>query len=93
MKRIDTDLLTPKRGELLADATVVIDGSSIAYAGSRHDALGIPCSISVPCLMAGLRDCHAQVLGTPSMDLDELAMVPTAVLAARRPKGPRCTWH
>ena len=86
MERIDTDLLIPGRGEPVRDAAVVIDGPSIAYAGPRQAAPDVPSPISVPCLMPGLWDCHAHFLGTRSMDLNELAMTPAAVLAARAAK-------
>jgi imidazolonepropionase-like amidohydrolase len=86
VERIDTDLLIPGRGAPMRDATVVIDGSSIAYAGARQSAPDTPRSHSVPCLMPGLWDCHAHFLGARSMDLNELALVPTAVLAARAAK-------
>src|SRR5450631_3893804 len=86
VERIDTDLLIPGRGEPIRDAAIVIDGSSIAYAGPRQTAPDVPSPISVPCLMPGLWDCHAHFLGLRSLDLNELAMVPTAVLAARAAK-------
>jgi imidazolonepropionase-like amidohydrolase len=86
VERIDTDLLVPGRGEPVRNAAVVIEGSSITYAGSRQTAPDVPCSVSVPCLMPGLWDCHAHFVGARSMDLNELAMVPTAVMAARAAK-------
>jgi len=86
MERIDTDLLIPGRGGPVPDASVVIEGSSITYAGPRQTAPDIPRSHFVSCLLPGLWDCHAHFLGARSMDLNELAMVPTAVLAARAAK-------
>lgn len=86
MERIDTDLLIPGRGDPVRDAAVVIDGSSITYAGPRQAAPDVPSPRSVPCLMPGLWDCHAHFLGLRTLDLNELAMVPTAVLAARAAK-------
>ena len=70
----------------MRDAAVVIDGSSIAYVGPRHTAPDVRSPVSVPCLMPGLWDCHAHFLGLRSLDLNELALVPTAVLAARAAK-------
>jgi imidazolonepropionase-like amidohydrolase len=86
VERIDTDLLIPGRGAPLHDATVVLDGRSIAYAGPRQAAPEIPCTMSVRCLMPGLWDCHAHFLGMRTLDLNELAMVPIPVLAARAAK-------
>ena len=86
MERIDTDLLIPGRGDPIRDAAVVIDGSSIAYVGPRQTAPDIGSSVSVPCLMPGLWDCHAHFLGLRTLDLNELALVPAAVLAARAAK-------
>jgi imidazolonepropionase-like amidohydrolase len=86
VERIDTDLLIPGRGDPIRDAAVVIDGSSIAYVGPRQAAPDVRAPVSVPCLMPGLWDCHAHFLGLRSLDLNELALVPTAVLAARAAK-------
>lgn len=86
MERIDTDLLIPGRGDPVPDAAVVVDGSTIAYAGPRQGAPDAARRSSVPCLMPGLWDCHAHFLGARSLDLNELALVPTAVLAARAAK-------
>jgi imidazolonepropionase-like amidohydrolase len=86
MERIDADLLIPGRGEPVRDGSVVIEGSSISYVGPRRTAPDVPRSYSVSCLLPGLWDCHAHFLGARTMDLNELAMVPTAVLAARAAK-------
>ena len=86
VERIDADLLIPGRGDPIRDAAVVIDGSSIVYVGPRQTAPDVRSPVSVPCLMPGLWDCHADFLGLRSLDLNELALVPTAVLAARAAK-------
>jgi len=86
MERIDADLLIPGRGQPVPDASVVFDGASITYAGPSRTAPEVPTRLAVPCLMPGLWDCHAHFLGLRSLDLNELAMVPTAVLAARAAK-------
>ncbi len=70
----------------MRDATLVIDGPSIAYAGSRQGAPDLACAASVPCLMPGLWDCHAHFMGVISLDFTHLATTPTAVLAARAAK-------
>lgn len=86
MERIDTDLLIPGRGDPMPDAAVVIDGSSIVYVGPRQTAPEVRLPIRVPCLMPGLWDCHAHFLGLRSLNLNELAAVPSAVLVARAAK-------
>ena len=86
MERIDADLLVPGRGEPVRDATVLLDGATIAYAGPRKGAPDVSPATSVPCLMPGLWDCHAHFMGVRTLDFTELAMVPTAVLAARATK-------
>ena len=86
VERIDADLLIPGRADPIRDAAVVIDESSIVYVGPRQTAPDVRSPVSVPCLMPGLWDCHAHFLGLRSLDLNELALVPTAVLAARAAK-------
>jgi imidazolonepropionase-like amidohydrolase len=86
VERIDAAILILGRGDLVSDASVVIDGSSIVYAEPRNTAPEIRSPISVPCLMPGLWDCHAHFLSLRSLDVNELAIVPMAVLAARAAK-------
>ncbi len=86
VERIDAGLLIPGRGDPVRDAAVVVDGSSIVYAGPRQTAPDAGAPITVPCLMPGLWDCHAHFLGLRSLDLNELALTPTPVLAARAAK-------
>jgi imidazolonepropionase-like amidohydrolase len=86
VERIDADVLIPGRGAPVRDAALVLDGAVIAYAGPREGAPDVPVTASVPCVMPGLWDCHAHFMGVRTLDFTELAMVPTAVLAARAAK-------
>jgi len=86
MERIDAELLIPGRGDPVRHAAVVTEGSRITYAGPRDGAPDSRASVSVRCLMPGLWDCHAHFLGLRSLDVNEVAMVPTPVLAARAAK-------
>ncbi len=82
--RIDADVLIPGRGEPVAEATVVIDGATITYAGPRA---GAPTTVEpptrVPVVMPGLWDCHAHFFGALDMDLNHYPQAPITVYAAR----------
>jgi imidazolonepropionase-like amidohydrolase len=86
VQRIDADLLVPGRGTPVRDAAVVLDGSSIAYAGPKQGAPDVARAASVPCLMPGLWDCHAHFMGMTTLDFTHLATLPMPVLAARAAK-------
>lgn len=65
LTRIAADLIVPGEGDPFANAVVVLDGATIAYAGPE---LGAPdtsgaTEISVPTVMPGLWDCHAHLMG------------------------------
>lgn len=70
MIRIQADLLIPGRGEPIADGTVVIDGSTIAYAGPASDAPVAPeAEVSnVPTVLPGLWECHGHFIGEHTPD-------------------------
>ncbi len=83
--RIDADVLVPGRGAPLAEGCVVVDGSTLRYAGP---ASGAPDTrgatvVRVPVVMPGLWDCHAHFMGVRSPDLAQLATIPPAVMAMR----------
>jgi len=61
--RIDANLLIPGRGEPVRDASLVIDGTSIVYAGPRDSAPPTPDSIAAETVMPGLWDCHTHLFG------------------------------
>jgi len=62
--RIEADQLLPGRGAPVANAVVVLDGSSIAYAGPAALAPQTPDAAVVRArtVMPGLWDCHGHFL-------------------------------
>lgn len=84
--RIDADQLIPGNGEPVRDATVIIRGDEIEWAGPRADAPNIAdetATWSVPHLMPGLWDCHTHMTGLTSTSLDDVMRLPVPVAAAR----------
>src|SRR5436190_9193729 len=84
-QRIDADVLIPGRGDPISDATVVVDGSSITYAGPRNAApqTAPAPSHTVPVAMPGIWDCHAHFMGLLDLDFNKFPWTPVAVYAAR----------
>ena len=68
--RINADLLIPGRGDPVSDGTVVIDGSTITYAGPASDAPATPDAAvsSVPTVLPGLWECHGHFIGEHTPD-------------------------
>ncbi|MCH7845631.1 MAG: amidohydrolase family protein [Acidobacteria bacterium] len=68
--RINADLLIPGRGDPVTDGTVVIDGSTITYAGPASDAPVTPDAAvsSVPTVLPGLWECHGHFIGEHTPD-------------------------
>ena len=85
MERIDAGLLIPGRGEPVRDATVLIDGARITYAGLAGSAPAAPGAAvhSAATVLPGLWDCHGHFMGSRAMDLARLPQEPTALRAAR----------
>lgn len=83
--RIDTDLLIPGRGEPTKDGTVIMEGSSISYAGLRSGApSGTPDrTIHVPVLLPGLWDCHIHFGTQTPNELGSVVMPAPALLGSR----------
>ncbi|MFU8840269.1 MAG: amidohydrolase family protein [Nitriliruptoraceae bacterium] len=67
------------------DAVVVLDGSTIAYAGPASDAPTTPDAevVDAQTVLPGLWDCHTHLMGLTTMSLGALHEVPVAVRAAR----------
>ncbi|MFL6239909.1 MAG: amidohydrolase family protein [Actinomycetes bacterium] len=84
-QRIDADVLVPGCGEPIADATVLLDGSTITYAGPRAGAPESPhaTSYSVPAVMPGMWDCHTHLMGMLDLNFDHYPATPIVVYAAR----------
>ena len=85
MERINAGLLIPGQGEPVRDATVLIDGGRISYAGPAASAPASPGAVtrSAPTVLPGLWDCHGHLMGSRVLDLARLAQEPTALRAAR----------
>jgi imidazolonepropionase-like amidohydrolase len=85
MERIDAGLLIPGRGEPVRDATVLIDGARIAYAGPAAEAPPAPgvATRQAATVLPGLWDCHGHFMGSRAMDLAKLAAEPVQLRAAR----------
>ncbi len=82
--RIDADLMVPGRGEPVRDATVVLDGATITYAGPRLAASeSAATAVRVATVMPGMWDCHAHFLGAVDLDLGKLVREPPQLMAAR----------
>jgi imidazolonepropionase-like amidohydrolase len=63
--RISAGRLIPGDGAPVAEATVIIEGDNIVYAGQSADAPDTPGSdeVSVSTVMPGMWDCHAHLFG------------------------------
>jgi imidazolonepropionase-like amidohydrolase len=85
MEQINAGLLIPGRGEPVHDATVLIDGGRISYAGPAAGAPAAPgARVRTPAtLLPGLWDCHGHFMGSRALDLARLPQEPTALRAAR----------
>jgi imidazolonepropionase-like amidohydrolase len=85
MEQINAGLLIPGRGEPVPDATVLIDGARISYAGPASGAPAAPGAVirSAATVLPGLWDCHGHFMGSRMLDLARLPQEPTALRAAR----------
>ncbi len=85
MEQINAGLLIPGRGEPVPDATVLIDGTRISYAGPAAGAPAAPGAVirSAATVLPGLWDCHGHFMGSRMLDLARLPQEPTALRAAR----------
>lgn len=83
--RIETDLMIPGRGEPIEDATVVLDGGTVAYAGPTSGAPATPDAdgVHVGVLMPGLWEAHAHFIGLATPDIATQLTEPVARQAAR----------
>jgi imidazolonepropionase-like amidohydrolase len=83
--QLQADLLIPGRGEPVEQASVVLEGAVIAFAGSRSRA---PSSrgaevVEVPVVMPGLWDVHAHIFGLPAWNLEAATFLNPAAAGAR----------
>ena len=82
---VNAGLLIPGHGEPVRDATVLIDGARISYAGPAAGAPEAPGAVTrtAATVMPGMWDCHGHFMGSRAMDLARLAQEPVALRAAR----------
>ncbi|MCP3977475.1 MAG: amidohydrolase family protein [bacterium] len=82
--RIDAALLVPGRGDPIADGSVVMEGSRIAYAGPTDAAPAADSVVSVATVMPGIWECHGHFFGMTDPDVLPGALSnPTATRGAR----------
>jgi len=88
MLRIETDVLIPGRGDPIKNGALVVDGATIAYAGPIEGAPSAAGAtvLNVPALMPGMWDVHGHFMGIRTLNVEEIARTPLAVLAARATK-------
>jgi len=88
MLRIEADVLIPGLGDPIKDGALVVDGPTIAYAGPIEGAPSAAGAVvlNVPALMPGMWDVHGHFMGIRTLNVEEIARTPLAVLAARATK-------
>jgi imidazolonepropionase-like amidohydrolase len=85
LERIEADLLIPGRGAPVRDGVVVLDGTSISYAGPAREAPETPGAAvhKAATVLPGLWDCHGHFMGGLTLDLERQPLEPVALRAAR----------
>ena len=85
MERIEADLLIPGRGAPVRDGVVVLDGTSISYAGPAREAPETPGAAvhRAAAVMPGMWDCHGHFMGGLTLNLERQPLEPVALRAAR----------
>ncbi len=83
--RIEADLLIPGRGEPIERGTVILEGGTVAYAGTALGAPETPDVVTthVPVALPGLWECHAHFVGLDVPDITTQVSEPVARRAAR----------
>ena len=86
--RIDADVLIPGRGEPIPDGTVILDGSTITYAGATGDAPATPDAdfVRAAAVMPGMWDCHGHFMGLRSAAIETYFTDSLQVRTARAAK-------
>ncbi|MCH8907373.1 MAG: amidohydrolase family protein [Candidatus Heimdallarchaeota archaeon] len=83
--RIDADLLIVGDGEIIKNGSVVIENSTIKYAGESEHAPSAGQNLQVPAITPGFWDCHAHYFGLTKFDYEERFLDPLV-------KIMRCAW-
>src|SRR3989442_8854048 len=88
MLRIEADVLIPGLGDPIKDGALVVDGPTIAYAGPIEGAPSAAGAgvLNVPALIPGMWDVHGHFMGIRTLNVEEIARTPLAVVAARATK-------
>ncbi|HXW67316.1 MAG TPA: amidohydrolase family protein [Thermoplasmata archaeon] len=87
--RIEADVLIPGAGDPIRNGCVVMEGSSIVYAGPVEGsprAGSSDTTVSVPAVLPGLWDCHTHFLGVRNLSTQEQVYTPYSVALARTVK-------
>ena len=85
-ERIVADVLIPGRGDPIENATVVLDGDVISYAGpsaSAPVAHADDTTTEVPAVLPGLWDCHTHFVGSSTPNLELMGSLSPATAGAR----------
>ena len=74
--RIEAKHLIPGRGDVIADGVVVIDESTIAFAGPASDAPETPDAevVTTDTVMPGMWECHGHFIGIYTANIEETFM-------------------
>jgi len=88
MQRIEADVLVPGRGTPIVDGCVIIEGTTITYAGPGNSAPATPSATvtKVPAVMPGLWDCHTHFTGLTTPNIDEAPRIPQVLAGVRSAK-------
>lgn len=83
--RIEADKLIPGRGDIVDRGVLVIEGSTIAYAGVADGAPATAGAdvITTPAVMPGMWECHGHFIGIYTANIDE-ALITRPQLASMR---------
>ena len=83
--RIEADLLIPGRGDPVAGGTVILERSTITFAGPSESAPDTPGAdvTRVPVVLPGLWDAHLHFAGMTSADIHDLLHTSVPELAVR----------
>jgi imidazolonepropionase-like amidohydrolase len=83
--RIEAQRLIPGRGEVIDDATLILDGGTIAFAGASADAPVTEDAdvVATDTVMPGLWECHGHFIGTYTANIAEVHTLRPQLAAMR----------
>src|SRR5690606_40748930 len=93
--RIEAMRLIPGRGDPIDSGVVVLEDTTIAYAGAAGDAPETPNAevVSTDTVMPGLWDCHGHFMGVRGASIDEISTIRPQVGAMRVTADARSEEH